>query len=521
MLRSLSFLILFQLFALALSSQPVIKWQSTLGGKNDDYLWDLKPTPDGGAILAGTSLSPMSGDKTEDSQGGADFWVIKIDDEGEWEWQNTIGGSGVDQLISIQMTGDGGYLLAGDSTSPADGDKTEDTVGESDFWLVKIDSEGSIEWQNDIGGAAYEYNPSLIPTPDGGFLLGGYSNSDASPDKSEDSQGGYDFWVIKLNAQGEIIWDQTIGGGDVDILMSLDVMQDGGYILGGYSDSNAGGDKAEDSNGMFDFWAVKIDTLGEIEWQNTIGGSDTDWLNTLKATPDGGCILGGASYSGISGDITEPNQGAADLWLVKLDAEGAIEWQNSIGGDGQDAIRSIALDTDGGYMIACSSTSTLSGDKTVPSWGAFDIWLLQTDESGWVYWQEALGGDHNDFLLSIQAISNTAYLVGGYSASGVSGNKTEPSQGFSDYWVLYLDELTALPEMEEPSKTPLAYPNPGSDVLCIHPETIFPIQILDANGSVMVEKESFAEIIPVPHLPSGIYFIKEISNGKTQKWIKN
>ena len=512
-----SLLLYLLLFSFPLPAQFDLLWQATIGGSADDYLWDLKPVSSDKAILAGRSQSPVSGDKTEACQGGMDYWIVAIEfwgqDGVEILWQKTIGGSGVDALTSIQLTPDGGFILAGDSNSPADGDKTEDSQGVTDFWVVKTDSQGQIEWQNDLGGAGFEYSPVIINTPGGGFLLGGYSNSDHSPDKSEDSQGGYDFWVLKLDDQGDIVWDQTIGGAGVDYLSWIDQATDGGYFLGGYSDSNAGGDKTEDSNGLFDIWVVKIDSLGQILWQNTIGGSDTDWLNTLIATPDGGCLLGGSSYSGSSGDKLEPNQGSGDLWLIKLDSLGQIEWQNSIGGDGQDAVRSIALN-DLGYLVACSSTSGESGDKTVESFGSFDYWLLQVDSFGQVLWQAAFGGEKNDILLTVQPSGSSGYYLGGYSSSGVSGNKSEPNKGFNDYWVVYLDKYISTQDLAFRSSPIRAFPNPASDWLFFDPEVEFPVQLTDLQGRII---ETWATGTTggysITHLPSGLYILREMRSG--------
>jgi len=240
-----------------------------------------------------------------------------LDPTGNIQWQNTIGGSINDQLYSIQQTIDGGYILGGWSNSNISGDKTENSQG-TDYWVVKLDASGNIQWQNTIGGSFLDYLNCMQQTSDGGFILAGSSQSGISGDKTEDSQGGSDYWVVKLDAFGNIQWQNSIGGNSDDYLTSIQQTIDGGYILGGYSNSGISGDKTENYQGLYDYWVVKLDATGNIQWQNTIGGNSWDELISIQQTNDGGYILGGHSSSGISGDKTENSQGDYDYWVVKL-----------------------------------------------------------------------------------------------------------------------------------------------------------------------------------------------------------
>ena len=168
-------------------AQPTIQWQNTIGGSGYDYLHSIQQTSDGGYVLGGTSNSNISGDKTDSSQGSYDYWVVKLDASGVIQWQNTIGGSGFDRLFSIQQTSDGGYVLGGYSYSNISGDKTENSQGSADYWVVKLDSSGTIQWQNTIGGSGWDMLYSIQQTSDGGYVLGGYSDSNISGDKTENS----------------------------------------------------------------------------------------------------------------------------------------------------------------------------------------------------------------------------------------------------------------------------------------------------------------------------------------------
>jgi hypothetical protein len=429
-----------------LSIAQVIEWQNTIGGSEWDELASIDQTSDGGYILVGSSLSNISGDKTEACQGLQDYWIVKVNSFGIIQWQNTIGGTAVDLLISVSQTTDGGYILGGCSLSNISGDKTENSIGNygySDYWVIKIDSLGTIQWQNTIGGSDYDYLNSIIQTSDGGYLLGGYSRSNISGDKTENSLGGFDYWIVKIDNVGNIQWQNTIGGSSSDELYSLVQTTDGGFILGGYSYSNISGDKTENLIGGLnhaDYWIVKTDSLGNIQWQNTIGGNHVDKLFSIVQTTGGGYLLGGYSYSNASGDKTENSFGSYDYWIVKTDSLGNIQWQNTIGGEAFDELYSIVQTIDGGYILGGMSNSNISGEKTENSNNEGDYWIIKTDSLGNIQWQNTIGGSDTEYLKVISQTSAGSYLLGGYSESNISGDKTENCIGWYDYWIVKITD---------------------------------------------------------------------------------
>src|SRR5690606_38633115 len=277
--------------------------------------------------------SNISSEKTENSRGGFDYWVVKIDESGNIEWDKTLGGDQDDILNSILQTTDNGYLLGGYSESGISGEKTENSRGDFDYWILKLDNSGNIEWQTTIGGNDSELLSSMIQTTDGGFLVGGYSKSNISGEKTENSRGGNDCWIIKLNSSGNIEWQKTIGGSGTDYLFSLIETNDSGYLIGTTSTSNISGEKTENSNGYSDYWVLKLNNTGNIIWQNTIGGNQEDFLKDIIQTSDGKYMLAGWSYSNISGDKIENSRGEEDYWILKIDEIGEIIWQKTIGGD--------------------------------------------------------------------------------------------------------------------------------------------------------------------------------------------
>ncbi|MBK9399664.1 MAG: T9SS C-terminal target domain-containing protein [Bacteroidetes bacterium] len=429
------------LFATTAFSQE-IEWQNTIGGNGYDELYSLQQTTDGGYILGGSSSSDISGDKTELCIGtGSDYWIVKIDSLGSILWQNAIGGYLNDVLVSIQQTSDGGFILGGYSQSDVSGDKTENCLGLESYWIVKTDSVGNIQWQNTIGGNGYDKLCSIQQTTDGGFILGGSSTSDISGDKTENNLGSlYDFWIVKTDSLGQILWQNTIGGINNDFLISIKETTDGGFILGGSSNSNISGDKTENCLGDEDYWIVKTDSLGNIQWQNTIGGSQRDVMLNIQQTFDSGYIVVGRSNSTISGDKIENCYGDWDYWIIKTDSTGNIQWQNTIGGSSFDNLSSIKQTVDGGYILGGWSSSSISGNKTENCLGLVDNWVVKIDFLGNILWQNTIGGSSDDYLNTINLTANGDYILGGYSNSNKSEDKDENSLGSSDYWIVKLND---------------------------------------------------------------------------------
>jgi hypothetical protein len=244
------------------------------------------------------------------------------------------------------------------------------------------------------GGSYDDELYSLQQTKDGGFILGGYSNSDSTGDKTQNNKGtqySYDYWVVKIDSSGTKQWDKSFGGTSSDYLSSIQQTTDGGYILGGYSLSGMGGDKTQNSRGARDYWVVKIDRNGIKKWDKRFGGNDEDYLNALQQTIDGGYILGGESSSGISGDKTKANFGFAqfvsDFWIVKIDAKGIKQWDSCYGGNGYDGIFALRQTRDTGYIFAGHSSSDSSGAKTETDRGYDDYWVVKNR----CFWKKAMG----------------------------------------------------------------------------------------------------------------------------------
>ena len=425
----------------AFAQAPAIEWQQSYGGTEADFMNVALSTSDGGYFFAGDSYSSITGNKTENSNGATDFWVLKTDANGTIEWQNAIGGSAYDVLYDAHQTPDGGYIIGGYSSSGISGDKTESNLGEQDYWVLKLSSTGTIEWQNSLRTNKNDMCTSLHFTDDGGYIVGGFSSGGVNGDKTTASKGLDDFWILKLDVFGNISWQKTIGGSSTDMLVTIRQTTEGGYIVGGSSISNASADKTENSNGAYDYWIMKLTSTGTITWQNTIGGSDMDALSDVIQTSDGGYLLGGYSSSGISGDKSEANLGSDDYWVVKLDPSGNISWQNTIGGSGRDVLTGLHQNYDGGYIISGYTPTGISGDKTEATYGGFsygDYWILKLDIGGNLIWQKTIGGNGEDLSGGLDITPDGSIIISGTSMSPISGNKTTPFYGIADFWAIKL-----------------------------------------------------------------------------------
>lgn len=515
-------------------SAPGIEWQNTIGGSVNDQPSSIKQTTDGGYIIGGSSMSGISGDKTENTIGNTgygDIWIIKTDMNGNIQWQNTIGGDSADGLSLIEQTTDGGYLIGGFSSSNISGDKTQNSYGGYDYWIIKTDSSSNIQWQKTYGGASDDFLGSIKQTTDGGYILGGSSISNISGNKTENCIGYRDYWIVKIDSNRNVQWDNTIGGIGVETFCSVFQTIDGGYFVSGYSSSNISGDKTENTVGFggdIDIWILKTDSIGNIQWQNTIGGTIGDWLTSAKQTSDGNYILGGNSYSNISGDKTENSMGVADFWVLKIDSVGNIIWQNTIGGNSADFMFSIIQTSDNGYLLGGSSCSTISGDKTENWFGGTlygDYWVVKIDSMGNIQWQNTLGGNNEDALRNLCQTVDGGYALAGWSDSNISGDKSENCIGNNDFWIIKLfpDTITSTFNLQNTTNNIQLYPNPTKEEVTITTlQTAIgtTLKVYNVYGHVVFEKQIKTTNIRLQTTTwlSGVYFIS--INNQTQKLIK-
>jgi Secretion system C-terminal sorting domain len=410
--------------ALCSAQAPAIEWQKTFGGSADEAASSIAPTNDGGYAITGGTLS-TDGDVTG-NHGGIDYWVVKLNNAGGLQWQRTLGGSGTDSPRSIAAASDGGYIVAGYSQS-INGDVTNNHGG-GDCWIVKLDSIGSLQWQKTFGGSDDDIASDIKTVSDGGYIVAGETSS--SDGDVTDSNGFYDCWVLRLDSLGGLIWQKTFGGGSLDRSWSISPTSDGGFIMAGETGSFDG--DVTNNHGMNDLWVIKLDAMGNMEWEKCFGGSSWDEARSIVQTMDHGYIVAGSTFS-IDGDVTN-HHGLIDSWVVKLDSTGNLQWQKAMGGTEEEDALFLAITSSGGYLVAGSSRSD-DGDVTGIQ-GICNWWLMGLDSMGNLSWQRTLGGSDIDWALSATINSDGSFVVAGRVRS-TDGDVTD-NHGFSDCWAVKL-----------------------------------------------------------------------------------
>jgi len=432
------------LVLLGLASSPAaaqlpVDWQAVYGGTNYDWVANVLQTGDG-YLLAGKSRSGITGNKTNANLGSSDYWLVKVDTNGIKQWERSYGGIADDYLNWMAPATGGGYLLAGNSASGASGNKTLGSFGFADFWLLKVDAIGNQIFERAFGGGSNDYCYVIRNTTDGGYILGGESFSTPAGNKTSAAYGGFDFWVIKVDPNGMKEWEASFGGAQNDGLYDIKVLNDG-YLLGGYSQSGISGNKTNANFGTDDYWIIKINTNGVKQWERVYGGGQVDVLVGLESVSDGGYALAGYSFSTPSGNKTNPTFGSnlnCDYWIVKVDANGVKQWERSFGGTNNDYAFTIIPAHGGGFLVGGYSYSGPTGNKTGPNHGLEDFWIVKIDENGNQQWDQVFGGNDFDDNYSILPTTDGGYLLAGESASPISGNKTLGTFGLSDIWLLKL-----------------------------------------------------------------------------------
>jgi PKD repeat protein len=303
----------------------------------------------------------------------------------------------------------------------------------------------AIEWQQMLGGSGTDEGYSAQQTSDGGYIITGISGSSDTGDVSETTAGGFDVWVARLDAAGSPVWDRLLGGSEDEEAHSVQQTADGGYILAGYTESSATGDITGTNHGAIDIWVVKLTAGGAVQWQRLYGGGGNDFGECIRQTVDGGYILLGWTGSSKSGNVTGTNHGDADIWVAKLDGTGAIEWQRSLGGAGRDVGYSVRQTADGGYICVGYSASSASGDVTGGNKGLRDLWAVKLSSTATTQWQQLLGGTDDDEAHDVEQTVDGGYIVAGHSYSSASGDVTEANHGvYGDFWAVRLTSTGAV-----------------------------------------------------------------------------
>ncbi|MHC4181931.1 MAG: Ig-like domain-containing protein [Planctomycetota bacterium] len=336
-------------------------FMQTFGGTNGDYGYSLQQTSDGGYIIAGLT--------TSFGAGGDDVYLIKTDSDGNSLWEKTFGGTDDDCGYSVQQTSDGGYIIAGAITFIAGGGYV---------YLIKTDSDGISLWEKTLGGAGLDRGFSGQQTSDGGYIIAGQTTSFGV--------GGGDVYLIKTDSTGTEQWSSTFGGSSDDWGYYVEQTSDGGYIITGGSYSFGAGE--------YDVYLIKTDSGGNSQWEKTFGGVSTDVGHSVQQTSDGGYIITGETYSFGAGQN--------DVYLIKTDSDGNTVWEKTFGWTNQDVGYSIQQTSDGGYIISGRTEYLGAGGG---------LYLIKTNSDGNVVWEKIFHGTSGH---SVQQTSDGGYIIGGW-----------------------------------------------------------------------------------------------------------
>jgi hypothetical protein len=388
---------------------PPIQWQKNYGGTSTDVATSVQQTTDGGYIMAGYTESDNIDVVGHIS--GQDYWVIKTNAVGTILWKKIYGGSSDDRCYAIRQTTDGGYIMAGTSNSSS-GDVTGN-LGGFDMWVVKINAIGTIAWKRNLGGSDDDAAYSITQLADGGFLVAGESKSgDIS---GTVNQGGYDYFIVRLRSNGTINWQRMYGGSGNESARGVSVLNNGNYVLAGETESNNG--NVSGNQGGFDYWVLRMRPNGSLVWAKTFGGTSNDFAHSITATSEGGMAVAGGSESN-NGNLTG-NNGGSDFWVIKLTLAGNTTWSKHYGGETADIAYSLRQTTDAGYIVAGMSESN-SGNVSANN-GAKDFWLIKLNSSGTLQSNKNIGGADDDIAYSVGTTADGGYVVTGSSTSDEGG----------------------------------------------------------------------------------------------------
>jgi hypothetical protein len=396
-----------------------VEYVKNYGGSGEDTAQAIIATADGGYAVFGFSNS-TDGDINAKTTDVNDYWLLKFDAEGNLEWNKVYGGSKDDRGQNLVQTSDGGYALTGYAKSD-DGDASNNE-GFHDNWVVKLDAFGTIEWEKSFGFSGHDHSYDILQTDDDGFFFVGFlditsARADGNTEKGNSltRHGVGEFWGTKIDPKGDLQWRGYFGGTNNDRAHAVVQADDGGFVMAGFTES----DDFDISNtrGSYDFWVVKVDDKGNLVWESSFGGSGIEISQDIAKTNDGGYVITGNTFSSDT-DVSK-NNGESDIWLVKIDANGSLVWEKTFGGTQFDAAQGVIASKDGGFIVTGNSKS--ADVDVVANAGENDIWVIKTDDKGIIVWQKTFGGAGLDFGFdAIETDEGGIILVGETSSPDFS-----------------------------------------------------------------------------------------------------
>jgi hypothetical protein len=404
-----------------------VGWQKNLASGTQDLLSGLAITIDGQYLVSGSSIQEDQDPTGSDRNRGYDYHILKLDQQGQKVWEKYFSGNQHDYLGSTVSTREGGFLLAGTSYSSMALDKKHKGNGSSDIWVIKIDGNGEEEWQRTIGTRYSEEARSVTQTTDEGYIIAGSTNHPKL------GYGSKDVLVTKLDRTGKVINQLILGGKGLDEVEKVIPTKDGGVLMGIYSRSGT-----YDGQPRSKVNSKEVNSNSRSSIDNNTSTSTITNNNPSNANGQDGTESYDINFYGKSDD----NYGEGDYWIVKLDKNGNVQWERNFGGSEDDHIRTMAL-TDSGYIIGGESRSGTSGNKSAKLEEGTDLWVLALDEDGNEQWQRSYNFRNRDVLMSLNEIKEQreknkegtkGFLIGGYTQAEGRVQKNDET-----FWMLYID----------------------------------------------------------------------------------
>lgn len=412
--------------------------QAAYGGSAFDFPEDILPLANGGWLVGSTSASQPGPSKSAPARGDEDFWLMKLNADLSKVWDVSFGGTAQDRLFALAATDDGGAILAGRSASTSSGTKTTGSFGGNDFWVVKVDTNGSKVWEADYGGTGTEGAIVVRRINTNSYLVGGYSDSLAntsSGSKTAPRYGGYDFYLVCVNAQGAYQWEASYGGIGDDMLRDIVPLADGTILLCGYSSSPVSGNKTSPAYGLDDIWIVAINARGTKLWDRTFGGTGYDNIDTggVIAEPNGGFTVCGSSDSFNSKGIVEG-------YFLKCNGGGALGSSKRLTSSLDVVPTCIAPAAGGHYVVFSTIFRSQDSGTGYPT----DLLLWELDADGNILSERVLEGSSavwppNNWSKNIYPMGNNQYLLAATSYSDPDSVKKAPNLGGGDVWLLSME----------------------------------------------------------------------------------
>jgi uncharacterized delta-60 repeat protein len=350
-----------------------LAWYRAFGGEAKDWAYAMTATWDGGVCTAGRTASQGAGRE--------DAWLVRVDGDGRMLWNKTFGGAEIDRARAIVELADRSLVVAGATESSG--------AGEFDVWVFKVSADGELIWDRQFGGPATDWASALVATSDGGVAVGAYTQ--------DVSEGPYDFWVLKLDGEGNLEWQQRFGGEQTDWSNAITATSDDGIVVVGHTESSGAGGA--------DFWVLQLNSQGDLIWQRTFGGAKADYASAVTTTREAELLVTGMTIS--------QGAGLFDGQIIKLTATGEVLWNKTFGGPGNDWLRAIAQTQDGNYAIAGYTDSKGAGEN--------DVWLFKLTPDGEVIWDRTYGDAGNEWARALAELPDGSLALAGDTYSMGAG----------------------------------------------------------------------------------------------------